>query len=64
MPFDTFRGLGFPGADDLGNMFEFQHLTEEAFLRSRDVKVSRELNPQLLDFDQWLTANASRIPIA
>jgi len=64
MPFDTFRGLGFPGADDLGNMFEFQHIDEDAFLRSRDVKLSRELNPALLDFDQWLAANASRIPIS
>ncbi len=23
VPFDVYRGLGFPGADDLGNMFQF-----------------------------------------
>jgi len=63
VPFDTFRGLGFPGADDLGNMFEYQHIVEDAFLRSRDVKLSHELNPALLDFDQWLAVNAKRMPI-
>ena len=24
MPFDVYRGLGFPGAEDLGNMFQYQ----------------------------------------
>jgi len=63
MPFDVYRGLGFPGADDLGNMFQYQAILGDEFLRSRDVKASRELNPTLLDFDAWLAANASRIPI-
>lgn len=64
MPFDTYRGLGFPGADDLGNMFEFQAIRGEAFLHDRDPKRSRELNAELQDFNAWLAANASRIPIA
>ncbi|HEY6194341.1 MAG TPA: NmrA/HSCARG family protein [Candidatus Eisenbacteria bacterium] len=64
VPFDVFRGLGFPGAEDLGNMFEFQAILGDEFLRSRDPALARALNPSLLDFDAWLAANAARIPIA
>jgi uncharacterized protein YbjT (DUF2867 family) len=64
VPFDVFRGLGFPGADDLGNMFQFQAILGDEFLRHRDVGLSRELNPDLQDFDGWLSANAGKIPIA
>jgi len=63
IPFDVYRGLGFPGAEDLGNMFQFQAILGEEFLRSRDPEVSRSLNPDLLDFDAWLAANANRITI-
>lgn len=64
VPFDVYRGMGFPGADDLGNMFQFQAIRGAEFLRDRDPQVSRALNPQLQDFDAWLAANAARIPIA
>jgi uncharacterized protein YbjT (DUF2867 family) len=64
VPFDVYRSLGFPGAEDLGNMFQFQAILGDEFLRSRDAAVSRSLNPDLLNFDAWLAANASRIPIA
>ena len=63
MSFDAYRGLGFPGAEDLGNMFQFQAILGEEFLRSRDPQLSRSLNPELLDFDAWLAANAGRVPI-
>jgi uncharacterized protein YbjT (DUF2867 family) len=64
VPFDVYRGLGFPGADDLGNMFQFQAIRGDAFLRDRDVAQSRALNPQLLSFEAWLRLNATRMPIA
>lgn len=64
VPFDVYRGLGFPGAEDLGNMFQFQAILGDEFLRSRDPARSRALNPQLLTFDAWLAANANRMPIA
>ncbi len=54
VPFDVYRGLGFPGADDLGNMFQFQAILGDEFLRSRDPELSRSLNPELLSFDAWL----------
>ncbi len=64
VPFDVYRGLGFPGADDMGNMFQYQAILGDEFLRARDTGLSRALNPELLTFDAWLAANASRIPIS
>ena len=59
----TFRSFGFPGADDLGNMFQFKHDFERDFRAARDPAVARALNPSLMTFDAWLAKNASRIPI-
>src|SRR5258706_3434845 len=63
VPFDVFRGLGFPGAEDLCNMFQYQANLGDEVLRNRDPLRSRSLNPELLSFDAWLAANAARIPI-
>ena len=63
VPFDVYRGLGFPGAEDLGNMFQFQAILGAEFARSRDPGLSRSLNPQLLSFDAWLDSNAGRMTI-
>jgi len=63
VPFNAYRALGFPGADDLGNMFEYQALYEEEFCRSRDVALSRSLAPDIQSFAAWLERNAARIPI-
>ena len=64
VPFDTYRGLGFPGAEDLGNMFQFQQILGDEFQGYRDAVKSRALNPSLQDFDTWLARNAASIPIA
>jgi len=63
IPFDAYRTLEFPGAEDLANMFQFQAILGDEFLHSRDPGLSRSLNPGLLSFDAWLAANASRIPV-
>ncbi|MBK7631800.1 MAG: NmrA/HSCARG family protein [Ignavibacteriales bacterium] len=63
VPFDVFRGFGFPGADDLGNMFQFNHDFAEYFCGARSIDFSKSLNPQLLGFDQWLANNKSKIPL-
>lgn len=60
---ETYRGFGFPGADDLGNMFQFYRDFDEVCNSVRDVKFSRELNPELKSFETWLSENAQRIPI-
>ena len=64
VPFDVFRSFGFPGADDLGNMFQFYVEAGNDMLKMRDVARSRQLNPKLQSFDQWLAQNAGRIPIS
>jgi hypothetical protein len=60
---DAYRGFGFPGAEDLGNMFQFYCDFEEYFCGARSVATSRSLNPALQNFDTWLAENKSRIPI-
>lgn len=62
VPFDVYRGLGFPGADDLGNMFQFKHDFQDDYLGRRDLELSRNLNPELQTFASWLVANKDRIP--
>ena len=63
VPPEVFRKLGFPGAEDLGNMFQFYADFEPVLLASRDVRLSRSLNPELQSFEQWLDRNANRIPL-
>jgi uncharacterized protein YbjT (DUF2867 family) len=63
IPAATYRSFGFPGAEDLGNMFQFYDEFESHVNLLREVKSSRELNPQLQTFDQWLEKNANAIPV-
>jgi uncharacterized protein YbjT (DUF2867 family) len=60
---DVYRSFGFPGADDLGNMFQFKRDFNDYFCGIRDPAVARKLNPELQNFDTWLKRNASRIPL-
>ncbi|MCY1719001.1 NmrA/HSCARG family protein [Prolixibacteraceae bacterium Z1-6] len=61
IPASVFRGFGFPGAEDLGNMFQFKAEFEADFCGPRDVAKTKELNPELLDFDSWLEQNKEKI---
>jgi uncharacterized protein YbjT (DUF2867 family) len=60
---EQYRAFGFPGADDLGNMFQFKTDFNERYRAARDVNEARRLNPALQRFDDWLRDNAKRIPI-
>jgi uncharacterized protein YbjT (DUF2867 family) len=60
---EVYRGFGFPGADDLGNMFQFYRDFEEYFCGARSIETSRELNPELQSFAEWLSRNKKRIPL-
>jgi len=60
---DVYRGFGFPGADEMGNMFQFKRDFESDFRGARDPAVARKLNPELQTFAKWLEKNASSIPI-
>jgi uncharacterized protein YbjT (DUF2867 family) len=63
VPFEVYRSFGFPGADDLGNMFQYKHDFNTEFCGARDPVFSRSLNPGLMDFERWLLLNARRIPL-
>jgi uncharacterized protein YbjT (DUF2867 family) len=60
---EQYRALGFPGADDLGNMFQFKRDFEADFCGARSLEVSRSLNPALQTFAQWLARNKDRIAL-
>jgi len=60
---EQFRGFGFPGADDLGNMFQFNSEFEQDCCDARSISETKSLNPELQTFDRWLSQNKSRIPL-
>ena len=59
----VYRGFGFPGADDLANMFQFKRDFNDDFCGARDLQFSRSINPGLQTFEQWLAMNKDRIPL-
>jgi uncharacterized protein YbjT (DUF2867 family) len=59
-----YRNLGFPGSQDLGNMFQFKRDFNEMFCKARNVDVARSLNPSLQSLEYWLTQNKSTIESA
>ena len=63
VPPEVYRGFGFPGADDLGNMFQYKRDFNDYFCGARSVEFSRSLNPELQTFEQWLSKNATKIPV-
>jgi uncharacterized protein YbjT (DUF2867 family) len=63
VPADVYRGFGFPGADDLGNMFQFKRDFNDDFVGVRDIESARKLNPELQTFDKWLERHKGEIPV-
>ena len=63
VPPEVYRSFGFPGADDLGNMFQFKRDFEDYFSGIRKPEFARTLNPALQNFKTWLTNNKSAIPM-
>ena len=60
---DTYRGFGFQGADEYGNMFQVYRDFEREVVGARSPELTRQLNPQLQTFDQWLAKTKSLIPV-
>lgn len=60
---EAYRGFGFPGAEDLGNMFQFKRDFNADFCGARDPETARALNPSLMSFETWLAENKDRIPL-
>lgn len=63
VPPEVYRGFGFPGADDIGNMFQFYRDFANVVNTARSPDVARSLNPALQTFDAWLAVNKGRIPL-
>jgi hypothetical protein len=60
---EAYRSFGFPGAEDLGNMFQFKRDFEEYFCGARSIAFSKSINPELQNFEQWLAKNKGLIPL-
>jgi uncharacterized protein YbjT (DUF2867 family) len=61
---EAYRSFGFPGADDLGNMFQFKRDFNDDYRGARDIEFSRALNPELQTFERWLARYGTEIPVA
>lgn len=60
---DDFRAQGFPGAVEMGNMFQYYAENSADFAGARDLAAVRELNPELLSFRDWLALHANEIRV-
>ena len=60
---EDYAKFGFPGADDLANMFQFKRDFQSDYIGMRSLTFSRALNPELQTFEVWLAQNKHRIPI-
>jgi uncharacterized protein YbjT (DUF2867 family) len=63
VPPEVYRSFGFPGADDLGNMFQFKRDFNEYYTGARNLDFSRSLNPELQTFGEWLAVHKDQIPL-
>lgn len=61
---EAYRGFGFPGAEDLGNMFQVTSEFEVEYAGPRDIEATRLLNPELKSFRVWLVENKDQIPVS
>lgn len=59
--FSEYRALGFPGSDDLGNMFQYYAEFEAQVNGTRDPSKARALLPDLQTFATWLVVNRARL---
>jgi uncharacterized protein YbjT (DUF2867 family) len=59
VPREVFAALGFPGAEDLADMFEYYRLHIPS--RARDIETSRALAPELQSFQTWVARNEDKL---
>ncbi len=58
---DVYRGFGFPGADEMGNMFQVYRDFEKQVLGARSADTARALNPALQTFEQFVAKQQAAI---
>jgi uncharacterized protein YbjT (DUF2867 family) len=59
IPREVFAAFGFPGAEDLADMFEFYRLHMPS--RAREIGEWRALAPELQSFDAWAANNTGKL---
>jgi uncharacterized protein YbjT (DUF2867 family) len=64
VPPEVYRSFPFPGADDLGNMFQFKRDFNDYYVGARSIPFTRSLNPELQTFAQWLDRHKEQIPLS
>ncbi len=64
VPPEVYRSFPFPGADDLGNMFQFKRDFNDYYVGARSIPFTRSLNPELQTFAQWLDRYKEQIPLS
>jgi uncharacterized protein YbjT (DUF2867 family) len=60
---DLYRTFGFPGADEMGNMFQADRDFEKEMLANRSIDETRRLNPSLQTFEQFVRSYRDKIPL-
>jgi uncharacterized protein YbjT (DUF2867 family) len=63
VPADAYRRFGFPGAEEIGNMFQVYRDFEKEVTGLRDTAATRKLHPGLLTFEQFLAKHKDKIPV-
>jgi len=58
---NLYRSFGFPGADEMGNMFQADRDFEKQMMANRNLGEARKLNPALQTFEQWLANNKAAV---
>jgi uncharacterized protein YbjT (DUF2867 family) len=59
VPREVFAALGFPGAEDLADMFEFYRVHMPS--RRREIDECRAIAPELQSFETWVSRNEGRL---
>jgi uncharacterized protein YbjT (DUF2867 family) len=63
MPPQEYARLGFPGAQDLANMFQFKRDFNAEFCAARPVAATHALYPSLMNFEAWLLSAGARMKV-
>ena len=58
---DAYRGFGFPGADELGNMFQVYRDFEQQVIGARSLETARKLNPEMQTYEQFVARHKEAI---
>ena len=62
VPVDDYKKFGFPGCQDLGNMFLWQSINNKMFCAARDAALTKKLYPACMDLDGFLAKFGGAIP--